>query len=267
LKGKISYMSPEQAKGAPVDRRSDIFSLGIVLWEMVTTHRLFKADNDLATIQMIINSKPQRPSQLCPECPAELERIVLRALSPDPATRYQTAEELQLDLEELAREARLKQSPVALRGFVQQLFEAELRAWHEAQASGATLIDHVTLSTTDMTTPVSESELEYVDDEELDGDDEEISTVEPLPPQQGAVDARPTVQMVAAEMPTVQLGRVDHTPVPSQFPVAPLAWRPGPAAPPRDELDRGRRQRRIAIAVAIGFAVLVLAVLMVGPAP
>jgi serine/threonine-protein kinase len=62
LKGKISYMSPEQAKGSPIDRRSDIFSLGIVLWEMVTTQRLFKSDNDLATIQMIINSKAEAPS-------------------------------------------------------------------------------------------------------------------------------------------------------------------------------------------------------------
>src|SRR5205807_6245713 len=78
LKGKISYMSPEQAKGSPIDRRSDIFSLGIVLWEMVTTQRLFKADNDLATIQMIIHSKPQPPTELRPDCPPELEHIILR---------------------------------------------------------------------------------------------------------------------------------------------------------------------------------------------
>src|SRR5262249_15119934 len=61
LKGKISYMSPEQAKGSPIDRRSDLFSLGIVLWEMTTTQRLFKADNDLATIQMIVNANPIAP--------------------------------------------------------------------------------------------------------------------------------------------------------------------------------------------------------------
>ena len=91
LKGKISYMSPEQAKGAPVDRRSDIFSLGIMLWEMVTMQRLYKADNDLATIQMIINSKAQPPSQLRPECTPELERIILRALAINPEDRYQTA--------------------------------------------------------------------------------------------------------------------------------------------------------------------------------
>ena len=60
LKGKIAYMSPEQARGAPVDRRSDIFSLGIVLWEMVTTQRLYRGDNDLATLQLIITQPPRR---------------------------------------------------------------------------------------------------------------------------------------------------------------------------------------------------------------
>src|SRR5262245_48763942 len=110
LKGKISYMSPEQAKGAPLDRRSDIFSLGIVLWELVTGKRLFKSDNDLATIQQIINSKAVPARQHRPECPIELERIIERALAIDLDERYQSAEQLQLDLEELAREQKLKQS-------------------------------------------------------------------------------------------------------------------------------------------------------------
>src|ERR1051325_8828133 len=79
LKGKIAYMSPEQARGMPVDRRSDIFSLGIVLWEMVTTHRLYRAENDLATLQLIITRPPRPPSSVCPDCPPDLERIVLLA--------------------------------------------------------------------------------------------------------------------------------------------------------------------------------------------
>ena len=87
LKGKIAYMSPEQAKGGAVDRRSDVFSLGIVLWELLTTQRLFRTDNDLATIQLIINSKPPPPRTLRPECPVELERIVLKALAADPEQR------------------------------------------------------------------------------------------------------------------------------------------------------------------------------------
>src|SRR5262249_24409145 len=64
LKGKISYMSPEQAKGAQIDRRSDIFSLGIVLWEMITTQRLYRGENDLQTLQLIIHEPPRRPSEV-----------------------------------------------------------------------------------------------------------------------------------------------------------------------------------------------------------
>ncbi|HEX7844014.1 MAG TPA: serine/threonine-protein kinase, partial [Kofleriaceae bacterium] len=196
LKGKISYMSPEQARGAPVDRRSDIFSLGIVLWEMVTTQRLYRGDNDLATLQLIIHQPPRPPSQVRPECPPELERIVLRALAQDPEARYPTAEQLMIELDELAREHRLKQSPSALAATVGQLFGPELGAWHEARAAGVPLADHLH-EIGDMTTPVSESEFVEldagleddadVDDDDLDDDDDELTEhaapiVEPLSP-------------------------------------------------------------------------------------
>jgi serine/threonine protein kinase len=156
LKGKISYMSPEQARGAPLDRRSDIFSLGIVLWEMVTTQRLYRAENDLATLQLIIHQPPRPPSQVRPECPPELERIVLRALAQDPAARYPTAEQLMVELDELAREHKLKQSPSALAATLGQLFGPELGAWQEARAAGVPLADHLH-EVGDMTTPISES--------------------------------------------------------------------------------------------------------------
>jgi serine/threonine protein kinase len=157
LKGKIAYMSPEQARGAPVDRRSDIFSLGIVLWEMVTTQRLYRAENDLATLQMIINQAPRPPSQVCPDCPPELERIVLRALAPGATQRYATAEQVVNELDEFAREHRLKQSPNALAAGLGELFGTELAAWREAQASGVPLAEHLH-QIGDMTTPVSESD-------------------------------------------------------------------------------------------------------------
>jgi serine/threonine protein kinase len=213
LKGKIAYMSPEQAKGSPVDRRSDVFALGIVLWEMITTQRLFKGDNDLATIQLIINSKPQPPRELRPECPEELERISLKALSNDPETRYQTAEELQLDLEELARELRLKQSAIALRSHMQELFAEEIKAWKSAQASGVTLTDHVTsASIVEMTTPVSENEISFLDDD----DDDEMH----LEPTQGLIDttAPPPSSTLPPPLvtiaPSVVVNRIDHTPQP-----------------------------------------------------
>src|SRR5262245_53181136 len=132
LKGKISYMSPEQARGAPVDRRSDIFSLGVVLWEMVTVQRLFRGDNDLATLQLILHHRPPPLTALRPDCPRELERIVLRALAHDPVDRYPTAEHLVSELGELARERKLKQSATALSATIGSLFRAELAAWRDA---------------------------------------------------------------------------------------------------------------------------------------
>jgi serine/threonine protein kinase len=188
LKGKVAYMSPEQARGAPIDRRSDIFSLGIVLWEMVTTQRLYRADNDLATLQLIITHPPRRPTALRPECPRELERIVLRALADDPDARYATAEQLVTDLDELAREHKLKQSSNALAATLGQLFGEELAAWREARAAGVPLADHLH-DAGDMTTPVSDSDFIELDDEiddlELDDDDDltehAAPILEPLP--------------------------------------------------------------------------------------
>jgi len=229
LKGKIAYMSPEQAKGGAVDRRSDVFSLGIVLWELLTTQRLFRTDNDLATIQLIINSKPPPPRTLRPECPVELERIVLKALAADPEQRYQSAEDLQLDLEEFAREAKLKQSTIAFKVFMHELFADEICAWKSAQASGMTLTDHVvSASVVEMTTPVSGSEMSLLSGEdEPPDDDEEDDEGSRLLPMHGVITetrARNTFTPAVAEVsPKVMLDRVDHTPSPQHAsPVAPI---------------------------------------------
>ncbi len=163
LKGKISYMSPEQAKGAVVDRRSDIFALGIVLWEMVTTSRLFRADNDLATLQLIINTPPRPPTQVRPDCPAELERIILKALAQDIQLRYQTADELLRDLEAFANAESIALSSNALSIYVSELFAPEIDSWNVARAAGVPLAEHLT-HVGDMTEPISESEfIEAID--------------------------------------------------------------------------------------------------------
>jgi serine/threonine protein kinase len=179
LKGKISYMSPEQARGAPIDRRSDIFSLGIVLWEMVTTQRLYRGENDLATLQLIITQPPKPPSVVRPDVPPELERIVLRALAQNPDDRYATAEQLVTDLDELAREHRLKQSPNALAASIGQLFAIELGAWREARAAGVPLAEHLH-DAGDLTTPISESDFIELEDgiEAEDDEDDELDDLE-----------------------------------------------------------------------------------------
>jgi serine/threonine-protein kinase len=98
LKGKFGYMSPEQARGKPIDRRSDLFALGIVLFELTTSRRLFRGESDIETLKLVISSRIPPPTTLDPKYPPELERIVLRALQRDPQARYQTAAELEADL-------------------------------------------------------------------------------------------------------------------------------------------------------------------------
>lgn len=94
LKGKVAYMSPEQVGGQPLDRRSDVFALGIVLWELTTQRRLFRAETDLETLDRVLACQVPRPSSFVPGYPGDLEQIVLRALAKAPAQRFQTAREM-----------------------------------------------------------------------------------------------------------------------------------------------------------------------------
>ena len=98
IRGKFAYMSPEQARGDHIDRRSDIFSLGIVLYEVLTGTRLFKSKNDLETLKRVQTGPITPPSRLNPDVPPELETIVLKALDRDRDRRYQWASELHDDL-------------------------------------------------------------------------------------------------------------------------------------------------------------------------
>ena len=100
VKGKFSYMSPEQIKGLPLDGRSDLFSLGIVLYELTTLQKPFGDDADLMTVSAIVHDPPAPPGELLPHYPPELERILTRALSKERAERYQTAAEMQRALEQ-----------------------------------------------------------------------------------------------------------------------------------------------------------------------
>jgi hypothetical protein len=100
LKGKYSYMSPEQSLGEPLDNRSDIFSLGICLWESLTGHRLFRRNDNGQTLTAVRSGEIPAPSNYNPKVPAELDAIVLRALQRDKDARYQRAADLQMALEE-----------------------------------------------------------------------------------------------------------------------------------------------------------------------
>jgi beta-lactam-binding protein with PASTA domain len=96
--GTAAYISPEQAQGAPVDRRSDIYSLGVVLYEMLAHRPPFEGDSAVALAYKHVSSEPVPPSQLNPEVSAQLDAVVRKAMAKHPADRYQTARELHDDL-------------------------------------------------------------------------------------------------------------------------------------------------------------------------
>jgi serine/threonine protein kinase len=99
LKGKFGYMSPEQVRGLPIDRRSDIFAVGIVLYELLTGERLFVGESDFSTLEKVRNVEIVPPSSYNKKIPPELEKLVLKALARDPEDRYSNAIDLHDDLQ------------------------------------------------------------------------------------------------------------------------------------------------------------------------
>lgn len=98
LKGKFGYMSPEMVRGLPIDRRSDIFALGIILFELLTGEKLFTGESDYSVLEKVRNAQLPEPREINPEIPAGLERILRKALAREVEDRYQWASEMQEDL-------------------------------------------------------------------------------------------------------------------------------------------------------------------------
>ncbi len=129
LKTKASYMSPEQCVGKPVDRRTDVFALGVVLFELVTGQRLFKGKNEFLTMAAIVDGEIPRPSTLRREVPPALDEIIMRSLQKDPDVRYQTAEAFRESLEAFAIAQELRISNKALADYLVSQFGVRTEPW------------------------------------------------------------------------------------------------------------------------------------------
>jgi serine/threonine protein kinase len=133
VKGKLAYLAPEQARSETVDRRADVFGLGVTLWELSVGRRLFKSDDDLETLKRVLTSNVPDPSTIAPGCPPELGRIILRAAARDASERYATAAELARDLDAVAAESGKPVGANAVADRMTDFFPTEARPpWERA---------------------------------------------------------------------------------------------------------------------------------------
>jgi serine/threonine-protein kinase len=139
VKGKAAYLAPEQATGETLDRRADVFCLGIVLWESLTGQRLFSRETEVASAQASVTYTPPLPSKVRPGLPAELDLIILRALAKRPEQRYQTAQELADELEDFFRRKSMKPTAKEIAAWMEGLFGRERAEAKLAIAQGRNL--------------------------------------------------------------------------------------------------------------------------------
>ncbi|HEY5923539.1 MAG TPA: serine/threonine-protein kinase [Kofleriaceae bacterium] len=135
IKGKFAYMAPEQCRGRDVDRRSDVFSLGIILYEISTQHRCFRADSDFDTMHRIVTGDVVRPTRLVQGYPQALEAIVMKALAIDATQRYQSAGLLLEALESFAVASRMSLSTMGLGRFMRDMFGEVQEPWLNTAAT------------------------------------------------------------------------------------------------------------------------------------
>ncbi len=128
VQGKFSYMAPEKLRGGAGDRRSDIWSLGCVLWEALTLKRLFKGGNDSDTMRQVLESEIPTPSRINGEVIPAFDPIVMRALQRDPELRYPTAKEMAADLEEVLRKEAYGGKNERIAKYMQATFKAHIDA-------------------------------------------------------------------------------------------------------------------------------------------
>ncbi len=121
-------MSPEQVRGAKIDHRSDVFAVGLVMYEMLTGVRAFERESSLKTLKAIVQEKPLNPREMNPDIPMEVVKLLSKALEKNPDRRYKSAQEMQLALEDWLESSPKKSNNVRLSRFLYDLFDDELNS-------------------------------------------------------------------------------------------------------------------------------------------
>jgi len=164
--GTVYYISPEQARGSSVDKKSDIYSVGIMLYEMLTGQKPFDADKPVSIAVMHMNDIPKRPRAVNPDIPAGLEEIILRAIEKDPEDRYQSAADMIKDIESF------KSRPSMTFGYYEEVKEKTSKV-KVAKASDASKTQYVSYDDDDEYDDYDDDDDDEYDDYDDDDDDEE----------------------------------------------------------------------------------------------
>lgn len=128
IKGKFSYMSPEQAEAKPVDSRSDIYALGIVLWELLTGQKMHDCKNDFESLKKIRATQIRSPRVIDPQIPAEIEKIVLKALEKDPLLRYQKVSDMKFEINQVLSSMFAEFRPADFADFISSIYSELIRS-------------------------------------------------------------------------------------------------------------------------------------------
>ncbi len=204
FKGKLSYMSPEQFNSDELDARSDIFNLGIVLYEVTLAQRLFRAKTDYERMRQIADADVTPPSEVRPDFPPGLERITLKALQSDPDDRYQTAEAMQLELEEWLRRRNKQPGSVQLASYLEAIYPEllegpkNLEALEDGDEDGETTSEATRPSRdsgqsgTAETASSSSSDIEATTEVSPSGDEAWSNTEATSPPSESSDEAPPS---------------------------------------------------------------------------
>ena len=142
FKGKVGYVAPEQLSGGIVDRRTDVFGLGVVMWEALALQRLFRTEDEEECLRTILGGEPPTPSAIRPEVPVELSAICLKALAPFPDYRFQTAGEMRDAIESFLMRVGYHREAGAIKSYMEAVFGRQ----HESRQKAVRRLAAVTMS-------------------------------------------------------------------------------------------------------------------------
>jgi len=217
VKGKIGYLSPEQCRGARVDRRSDLFSLGIVLWETLTGARLYRRAGDFETMAAIVGEPPPPPSELRPEVPREIDQLVQRLLAKSPDERFQRAADVVEAIEHGAMRGGMILSTSAVSRLVHELFGTRVEPWLAVDPASVRQEATVALAADDVMEVTASIVLDDLDDAMLISEVSEVSEISEINARE-AIElplARPRASQAAIPNAPADAPRASRASIPS----------------------------------------------------